>query len=64
MPVERKFTEEVIAEIRRLVGEGRSREEVAGLVGTSVGSLSVTCSRLGISLRRQRVRVICPVCGK
>jgi hypothetical protein len=31
------------------------REEIARLLGVTVGSLQVTCSRLGISLRRPRV---------
>ena len=31
---------------------GKSREEIAELIGVTVGSLQVTCSRLGISLRR------------
>ena len=31
---------------------GKRREEIAELIGTTVGSLQVTCSRLGISLRR------------
>ena len=31
---------------------GISREEIANRVGVTVGSLQVTCSRLGISLRR------------
>ena len=32
---------------------GKSREEIAELIGVTVGSLQVTCSRLGISLRRR-----------
>ena len=31
---------------------GKRRKEIAELIGTTVGSLQVTCSRLGISLRR------------
>src|SRR5262245_15607324 len=47
-----KFTPERIQQIRNLVERGRSREEIAELIGVTVGSLQVTCSRLGISLRR------------
>jgi hypothetical protein len=35
-----------------LVQRGKCREEIAELIGVTVGSLQVTCSRLGISLRR------------
>jgi hypothetical protein len=34
------------------VAAGISRDEIANRVGVTVGSLQVTCSRLGISLRR------------
>jgi hypothetical protein len=47
-----KFTPQVIEKIKEFVGEGVSREEIANRVGVTVGSLQVTCSRLGISLRR------------
>src|SRR5262245_53856622 len=47
-----KFTPERIQQIRNLVERGKSREEIAELIGVTVGSLKVTCSRLGISLRR------------
>jgi hypothetical protein len=47
-----KFTPQVIEKIKKLVGEGISRDEIATRVGVTVGSLQVTCSRLGISLRR------------
>ena len=46
-----KFTPERLQQIRNLVERGRSREEIAELIGATVGSLQVTCSRLGISLR-------------
>jgi hypothetical protein len=49
---ETKFTPERIQQIRNLVERGKSREEIAELIGVTVGSLQVTCSRLGISLRR------------
>src|SRR5262245_47970099 len=47
-----KFTPERIQQIRNLVERGKSRGEIAELIGVTVGSLQVTCSRLGISLRR------------
>jgi hypothetical protein len=47
-----KFTPERIEQIKNLVERGKSREEIAELIGVTVGSLQVTCSRLGISLRR------------
>ena len=46
-----KFTPERIEQIKNLVERGKRREEIAELIGVSVGSLQVTCSRLGISLR-------------
>ena len=52
-----KFTPENIQQIRQLVTEGKSREEIAKLIGVTVGSLQVTCSRLGISLRRSIINV-------
>src|SRR5499427_2024324 len=47
-----KFTAERLEQIRNLVERGKSREEIAELIGVTVGSLQVTCSKLGISLRR------------
>jgi len=47
-----KFTPERLQQVRNLVQRGKSREEIAELIGVTVGSLQVTCSRLGISLRR------------
>ena len=41
-----------IQQIRTLVERGKSREEIAELIGVTIGSLQVTCSKLGISLRR------------
>jgi hypothetical protein len=49
-----KFTPERLSQIVNLVERGRSREEIAELVGVTVGTLQVTCSRFGISLRRPR----------
>jgi len=47
-----KFTPERIQQIRNLVEQGKSREEIAELIGVTVRSLKVTCSRLAISVRR------------
>jgi hypothetical protein len=47
-----KFTSQVIEQIKESVAAGISRDEIANRVGVTVGSLQVTCSRLGISLRR------------
>ena len=47
-----KFTPQVIEKIKEFVAEGVSRDEIANRLGVTVGSLQVTCSRLGISLRR------------
>jgi len=47
-----KFTPERIEQIKTLVERGKSREDIAELIGVTVGSLQVTCSRLGVSLRR------------
>jgi hypothetical protein len=47
-----KFTPERIQQIKNLVERGKSREEIAELTGVTLGSLQVTCSRLGVSLRR------------
>ena len=47
-----RFTPERIQQIKNLVERGKRREEIAELIGVTVGSLQVTCSRLGISLRR------------
>ena len=47
-----KFTPERIQQIKNLVERGKSRHEIAELLDVTIGSLQVTCSRLGISLRR------------
>src|SRR5262249_1998506 len=47
-----KFTPERLQQIRNLVERGKSREEIAELIGVTVGFLQVTCSGLGIRLRR------------
>ena len=36
------------------------REQIAAIIGVTVGSLQVTCSRLGVSLRRPRVKLLPP----
>jgi hypothetical protein len=50
-----KFTPERINQIKNLVERGKSREEIAELIGVTPASLTVTCSKLGISLRRRMV---------
>jgi hypothetical protein len=47
-----KFTPQAIENIKEFVAQGISRDEIANRLGVTVGSLQVTCSRLGISLRR------------
>ena len=47
-----KFTPQAIEIIKNFVAEGISRDEIANRLGVTVASLQVTCSRLGISLRR------------
>jgi hypothetical protein len=47
-----KFTPESVQQIRNLVEQGKSREEIAELIGVTVRSLKVTCSRLAITVRR------------
>ena len=47
-----KFTPQAIEKIKQFVAEGISRDEIANRLDVTVGSLQVTCSRLGISLRR------------
>jgi hypothetical protein len=56
----RKFTPERIQQIKDLVARGASCEQIAATIGVTVGSLKVTCSRLGISLRRPRVKLLPP----
>ena len=53
-----KFTPDRIKQIKKLVERGKRREEIAELIGVTVGSLKVTCSRLGISLRRPRLETM------
>jgi hypothetical protein len=51
----RKFTPERIQQIINLVEQGKSRDEIADILEVTVGSLQVTCSRLGISLKRPKI---------
>ena len=44
-----------IQQITNLVERGKSREEIAELIEVTIDSLQVTCSRLGISLRRPKL---------
>jgi hypothetical protein len=52
-----KFTPERIEQIKNLVERGKSREEIAEILDVTLGSLQVTCSKLGVSLRRPRPAV-------
>ena len=49
-----KFTPERLEQIKNLVERGMTREDIAATIGVTLGSLQVTCSRLGISLRRPK----------
>ena len=53
-----KFTPERIQQIKDLVARGETREQIAAIIGVTMGTLQVTCSRLGISLRRPRVKLL------
>jgi len=50
-----KFTPERLEQIRNLIALGKSKEEIAELLGVTVGTLQVTCSKRGISLRRPKL---------
>jgi hypothetical protein len=50
-----KFTPENIQKIKNWVAQGISREQIAKSLDVTVGSLQVTCSRLGISLRIPKI---------
>jgi hypothetical protein len=45
-----KFTPERLLQIINLVERGKSRDDIADILGVTAGSLQVTCSRLGISV--------------
>jgi hypothetical protein len=59
-----RFTDEVLANIQQWVAEGIGRKEIAERLGTTPGSLQVSCSRHGISLwgkdrpRRRPVQIV------
>jgi copper homeostasis protein CutC len=55
-----KFTPERIQQIKNLVERGKSREEIAELTGVTVGSLQVTCSRLGVIPTLTNIDLPCP----
>jgi DNA-binding CsgD family transcriptional regulator len=55
-----KFTSERIRQITVLVARGETCERIAAIIGVSVGTLKVTCSRLGISSRRPKVKLLLP----
>ena len=55
-----RFTAERIQQIKDLVARGERRGQIAAIIGVTVGTLQVTCSRLGISLRRPRVKLLPP----
>lgn len=44
------FTEDAVETIRRMVNLNLPKEDIAEAIGTSVSSLKVSCSRMGISL--------------
>ena len=48
-----KFTPTNIQKIKDAVAQGLSREKIAQLLDVPLGSLQVTCSRLGIDLRQE-----------
>ena len=48
-----KFTPNNIARIKEWVAQGVSRDEIANRLEVTVNSLQVTCSKLGISLRKR-----------
>jgi len=50
-----KFTPERIRQICNLVERGKSRDEIAEIIGVTSGTLQVTCSKMGISLRRPKI---------
>jgi len=47
-----KFTPANIRQIINLLERGKTKEEIAEIIGVTPATLQVTCSKLGISLRR------------
>ena len=54
-PRQTKFTPANIRQIANLLERGKSKDEIAEIIGVTPASLQVTCSKLGISLRRPHV---------
>jgi hypothetical protein len=52
-----KFTPTNIRQIQNLLERGKSKDEIAEIIGVTPATLQVTCSKLGISLRRPGVGV-------
>ena len=50
-----KFTPVRIQQICNLVERGVSRDEIAEIIGVTAGTLQLTCSKIGISLRRPKI---------
>src|SRR5262245_45759821 len=55
-----KFTPERIQQIKDLVAHGETCQQIAAIVGVTVGTLKVTCARRCISLRRPKVKLLPP----
>jgi hypothetical protein len=47
------FTPERMQQITNLVERGKSRDEIAEIIGVTTDTLQVACSKLGLSLRRR-----------
>jgi hypothetical protein len=52
------FTPERIEQIHNLMERGLNRQQIAEAIGCTVGTLQVTCSRLGISLRQSTYKQV------
>jgi hypothetical protein len=48
-----RYTDEILAQIPQWIDVGLTREQIASRIGTTLGSLQVTCSKKGISLWRK-----------
>src|SRR5215468_5480914 len=53
----RKFTSDNIARIKDWIAQGVCRDEIANRLEVTVNSLQVTCSKLGISLRKRSLAI-------
>jgi hypothetical protein len=58
MSASKKFTPTLIAQIGHWVEQGVSARDIAGIIGCTLGTLRVKCSRLGISLKRRKSTAI------